>query len=141
MTMAEERTQTTGMRLSKTMSASTVHDSSRFCPLAKLPSAMAPKPPPMLMRPTLMSVRPIISTTTPVTSGVMSRLTKGSTRETPISMKEPAITTPKMAAITLSTGVPAFTISTPPAISGPTKLKLVPCTINSPAPNGPKRLH
>ena len=59
----------------------------------------------------------------------------------PISTKEPAITTPKIAAITLSTGVPCLTINAPPAISGPTKLKLVPCTISTPAPNGPKRLH
>lgn len=65
----------------------------------------------------------------------------GRARETPISMKEPAITTPKIAAITPSTGVPCLTISTPPAISGPTKLKLVPCTISNPAPSGPKRLH
>ncbi|MNN40780.1 hypothetical protein D3C81_1548660 [compost metagenome] len=62
-------------------------------------------------------------------------------RETPISTNEPAITTPKMAAITPSTGVPCLTISAPPAISGPTKLKLVPWTISNPAPNGPKRLH
>ena len=95
----------------------------------------------MLIRPTLISVRPIISTTMPVTSGVISRFTNGSTRETPISMNEPAMTTPKMAAITASTGVPWPTISTPPAISGPTKLKLVPCTISKPAPNGPKRRH
>ncbi|MDT4883118.1 hypothetical protein FQZ97_1191330 [compost metagenome] len=34
-----------------------------------------------------------------------------------------------------------MTISAPPAISGPTKLKLVPWTISRPAPKGPKRLH
>ncbi|MDT4888600.1 hypothetical protein FQZ97_1251750 [compost metagenome] len=95
----------------------------------------------MLIRPTLIRVRPIISTTIPVTSGLISRLMNGSTREIPISTKAPAITTPKMAAITSSTGVPCLTISAPPAISGPTKLKLVPWTISSPAPKGPKRLH
>ncbi|MNZ22917.1 hypothetical protein D3C78_400170 [compost metagenome] len=109
--------------------------------MAKVPLAMAPKPPPMLIRPTLIRVRPIISTTMPVTNGVIRRLTKGRMRDTPISTNEPAITTPKIAAITLSTGVPCLTISAPPAISGPTKLKLVPCTISKPAPNGPNRLH
>ncbi|MNP01520.1 hypothetical protein D3C76_933390 [compost metagenome] len=123
------------------MIASTTPDSSRFSPLAKVPLAIAPKPPPMLIRPTLIRVRPIISTTMPVTSGVIRRLTNGRMRDTPISTKEPAITTPKMAAITPSTGVPCLTINAPPAISGPTKLKLVPWTISSPAPNGPKRLH
>jgi len=34
-----------------------------------------------------------------------------------------------------------LTSNTPPPISGPTKLKLVPCTMSSPAPSGPKRLH
>ncbi len=139
--MAQLRIHTTGMRLSTTMMPSTTPDSSRFSPLAKVPLDIAEKPPPMLIRPTLIRVRPIISTTMPVTSGVISRLTNGSMREMPISTKEPAMTTPKIAAITLSTGVPCLTISAPPAISGPTKLKLVPWTINSPAPNGPKRLH
>ncbi len=109
--------------------------------MAKLPLDIAAKPPPMLTRPTLIRVRPIISTTMPVTSGVIMRFTKGRMRETPISTKEPATTTPKMAAITPSTGVPPLTISVPPAIRGPTKLKLVPCTISRPAPSGPTRRH
>ncbi len=95
----------------------------------------------MLMRPTLISVRPISSTTMPVTSGVIRRFTNGRMRDTPISTNDPAITTPKIAAITVSTGVPCLTIRLPPAISGPTKLKLVPWTISRPAPSGPKRLH
>ncbi len=139
--MAQLRIHTTGMRLSTTMMASTRPDSIRFSPLAKVPLDIAEKPPPMLIRPTLIRVRPIISTTMPVTSGVIRRLTKGRMRDTPISTKEPAMTTPKIAAITASTGVPCLTISAPPAISGPTKLKLVPWTISRPAPNGPKRLH
>ncbi|MCY1181431.1 hypothetical protein D9M73_219320 [compost metagenome] len=53
-------------------------------------------------------------------------MTNGRMRDSPISTNEPAITTPKIAAITASTGVPALTIAAPPAISGPTKLKLVP---------------
>ncbi|MOA13017.1 hypothetical protein D3C78_1330460 [compost metagenome] len=139
--MAPLRSQTTGMRLSTMMMPSTSPDSSRFSPLAKVPLPIAEKPPPMLIRPTLIRVRPIISTTMPVTSGVIRRLTNGRMRDRPISTKEPAITTPKIAAITASTGVPALTIAAPPAIRGPTKLKLVPWTISNPAPNGPKRLH
>ena len=81
------------------------------------------------------------STTMPVTSGVMRRFTKGRMREMPISTKEPAMTTPKMAAMTASTGVPCLTMTVPPAMRGPTKLKLVPCTMSRPAPRGPKRLH
>ncbi|MCY1173670.1 hypothetical protein D9M73_138370 [compost metagenome] len=123
------------------MIASTTPDSRRFSPLAKVPLLIAAKPPPILIRPTLIRVRPIISTTIPVTSGVIRRLTNGRMREMPISTNEPAITTPKIAAITPSTGVPCLTINAPPAINGPTKLKLVPCTIKSPAPKGPKRRH
>ncbi|KAG1080593.1 hypothetical protein G6F40_015819 [Rhizopus arrhizus] len=123
------------------MVPSTRPDSGRFSALAKVPLAMAPKPPPMLIRPTLMSVRPISSTTMPVTSGVIRRLTKGRMRLMPISTNEPAMTTPKIAAMTASTGVPCLTMTEPPAISGPTKLKLVPCTMSRPAPSGPKRLH
>ena len=88
------------------MVPSTRPDSVRFSALAKVPLAMAPKPPPMLTRPTLISVRPISSTTMPVTSGVIRRLTKGRMRETPISTKDPAMTTPKIVAMTASTGVP-----------------------------------
>ena len=80
----------------------------------------------MLVRPTLIKVKPISKTTIPVTSGVIRRLIHGRICETPISINEPAITTPKMAAITDSTGVPAATIAEPIPMIGPIKLKLVP---------------
>ena len=126
MTSAVLRTHTIGTRFSRMIVPSTRPDSVRFSALAKVPLAIAPKPPPMLIRPTLISVRPISSTTMPVTSGVIRRFTNGRMRDTPISTNDPAITTPKIAAITVSTGVPCLTIRLPPAISGPTKLKLVP---------------
>ena len=95
----------------------------------------------MLIKPSLIKVKPISKTTMPVTSGVISFLTQGRILETPISMNEPAITTPKIAAITCSTDVPAATMALPIPMIGPIKLKLVPCTISNPAPNGPTFLH
>ena len=80
----------------------------------------------MLIRPSLIKVKPINRTTIPVTSGVMSFFTQGKMRDTPISINEPAITTPKIEAITASTGVPAATIAEPIPMIGPIKLKLVP---------------
>ena len=80
----------------------------------------------MLIRPSLMRVKPINNTTMPVTNGVMSIFTHGRIRDTPISINEPAITTPKIAAMTDSTGVPAATMAEPIPIIGPIKLKLVP---------------
>ncbi len=80
----------------------------------------------MLIKPSLISVKPINKTTIPVTNGVINLFTHGRIWETPISMNEPAITTPKIAAITWFTGVPAATIALPIPIIGPIKLKLVP---------------
>ena len=51
------------------------------------------------------------------------------------------MTTPNIDAITCSTGVPAATMALPMAMMGPIKLKLVPCTMSKPAPNGPTFLH
>ena len=81
------------------------------------------------------------STTIPVTNGVISFLTHGKICDTPISINEPAMTTPKIAAMTDSTGVPAATIAEPIPMIGPIKLKLVPCTMSKPAPKGPTFLH
>ena len=93
---------------------------------------MAGTPPAAYWMPTLTSARPIIVTTRPVTSGGSAKRSFPMKRPS-VAWNSPPTTMPPINTATASTPLPATS-----GIMIGMKAKLVPCTIGSRAPTGPK---